>query len=198
MWKTDDDFTAIYASDHDMFAFLCNSEYRVAEEGNPDGLRRGIIVENSEVGASSLRFTKFLFREMCSNHIIWGASRLVEIKVRHVGDARQRWYGYQAEITKYLESSASEDEAKISLAKTKYLGNRKDEVLDKLFGMKSLQLTRKVLEGGYDATVPDQDGSPLTQWGIVQGLTRYSQGSKYADERTAIDKAAGRVLEAEF
>jgi len=35
-------------------------------------------------------------------------------------------------------------------------------------------------------------------WGFMQGLTRYSQLEPYADARTAIDKAAGRILDFAF
>lgn len=189
---------ALYASDHDMFAFVRNNSVVIREDGNPDGLQRGVIVENSEVGASALKLTRFLYREMCGNHIIWGASKVLEISVRHVGDARERWQGYNAEIRRYAEQGAAEDEAKISSAKTVRLGDTKEEVLDKLFGIRSLQLSRKTLDAGYDAAVPDEDGDPRTVWGLVQGLTRHSQTLQYTDARTDVDRAAGRIMEANF
>lgn len=193
-----DDRPALYASDHDMFAFLRNQSAIIAEPGNDKGLQRGIIIENSEVGASALKLTRFLYREMCGNHIIWGASQVMEIKVRHVGDARQRWDGYAAEVRKYAEESASDDEAKIAQAQTIRIGNTKDEVLDKLFGKRSLNISRKVLESSFDAVQPDQDGDPKMLWGFVQGMTRYSQTIPYADQRTAIDRAAGKIMEIAF
>lgn len=192
------DFPALYASDHDMFAFIRNRSVVVREPGNPDGLQRGVIVENSEVGASALKLTRFLYREMCGNHIIWGASKVMEISVRHVGDARYRWGAYQYELKRYAESSVSEDEAKIASAKSKLLGDTKEQVLDRLFGMRSLALSRKTLDAGYDACLPDQDGDPRTVWGVVQGLTRHSQTLPYADARTAIDRSAGKLLEGIF
>jgi hypothetical protein len=189
---------ALYASDHDMFAFVRNNSAVIREAGNPDGLQRGVIVQNSEVGASALKLTRFLYREMCGNHIIWGASNVMEIKVRHVGNARYRWSGYEAELRRYLNQSAGEDEARISAAKTCKIGDTKEQVLDRLFGMRNLALPRKTLEAGYDATRRDQDGSPDTVWGMVQGLTRHSQTVPFADNRTAIDAAAGRLMAIDF
>lgn len=193
-----DDKPALYASDHDMFAFIRNRSVIVREPGNPDGLQRGVIVENSEVGASALKLTRFLYREMCGNHIIWGASNVLEIKVRHVGDARARWSGYAAQIKKYAEESASDDEAIIASAQTMKIGSTKDEVLDTLFGKRALQLSRKAIEASYDAVLPDQDGDPRTVWGIVQGITRHSQTIPFADQRTALDRAAGKLMEITF
>jgi hypothetical protein len=196
--KTAHDFPALYASDHDMFAFVANDSYRIKEEGNPDGLMRGVIVENSEVGASALKLTRFFYRALCSNHIIWGASRVMDISVRHVGDARQRWNGYYAAIKRYADSGVAADEANIASARTVKIGDTKESVLDKLFGMRSLGLTRKVIDAGYEAVIPAQDGDPRTVWGIVQGLTRHSQTVPFADARTTIDVAAGKLMEAAF
>ncbi len=62
--------------------------------------------------------------------------------------------------------------------------------------MPSLASGRSTFPVGYDAVQPDVDGDPRTPWGMAQGLTRYSQTTPYADKRTDIDRAAGRLLEA--
>lgn len=187
---------SLYVSDHDMFAFVRHSERTISEPGNPDGLQRGLIVENSEVGGGALKLTRFLYREMCGNHIIWGASDVMEISARHVGNVREKMSLWSAEIKRYMDESASEDEAKIAASKRKLIAATKDEVLDALFSRRSIGLSRKTIEAGYDACKPDQDGDPRSPWGMAQGLTRYSQAQPYADKRTDIDRAAGRLLEA--
>ena len=189
---------ALYASDHDMFAFVVNDNAVIREPGNESGLRRGVIVQNSEVGASALKLTRFLFRDICCNFIIWGASQVLEIKVRHIGNARDRWQGYNAELRRYLNQGAQQDEERISSARTVKIGDTKEQVLDRLFGMRSLNLSRKVLDAGYEAVNPSEDGNPNTVWGMVNGLTRHSQKLPHADARTAIDTAAGKLMEANF
>jgi hypothetical protein len=183
----------LYASDHDCFAFICHSDRVVKEAGNPDGLIRGMIVINSEVGASKLRRLRFLYRGMCGNHIIWDASDLDEVALVHTGNIRDRVALWTAEITKYADASTSDEELIIEKARTKRIAATKEEVLDNLFGRR-LGLTRKALDGGYDAVIPDQDGDPRSPWGILQGLTRYSQTIPYADQRQTIDLAAGKIL----
>jgi hypothetical protein len=66
--------------------------------------------------------------------------------------------------------------------------------------MRSLNVTRKALEDAYDMAEQhvDTDGSPRTVWGMVQGLTREAQKVPYADERTAREKAAGKVMKIAF
>lgn len=188
---------ALYASDHDMFAFVINKQAMVEDPVNHTPLYRGMIWENSEVGASKLRGTKFLFAQICGNHIIWGAQDVVEIELRHVGSIRGKYAAFAAKMTEYANESASVEEGKINAMRHKMIAAGKTEVLDALFGKRSIGLSRKVLEAGYDA-VQDVDGSPNSVWGITQGLTRFSQTVPFADKRTEIDRAAGRILAINF
>lgn len=192
----DDGQRPLYVSDHDLFAFIAHNERTISEPGNPDGLRRGLIAENSEVGAGALKLTRFLYRELCCNHIIWGASEVVELKAVHVGNIRDKFALWSTEITKYVDASASDDEAKIASLKRKFIAATKEELLDALFGKRTIGLSRVVLQAGYDAVVEDVDGDARTPWGFAQGLTRYSQTLPFADKRTEIDRAAGRLLDA--
>jgi hypothetical protein len=190
--------TALYASDHDMFAFITHPDRVIKEAGNERGLLRGLIAVNSEVGAAKIKLLKFFYREMCGNHIIWGAEDVVEMSARHVGNVRSNFALWQAEVRRYMDSSVADDEAKIERAQRKLIAGTKDEVLDALFGKRQLQLSRKTLEAGYAAVDPKQDGDPKSYWGFAQGLTRHSQTIPYADQRTQLDVAAGKVLALAF
>ncbi len=186
-----DDRLPLYASDHDMFAFVMHPDRVIKENGNPMGLKRGLIASNSEVGAGALKLTRFLYREMCGNHIIWGAEDVINLSARHVGSIRDKFAAWSVEINRYVNESASDQEAMIERSQTQRIAGTKEELLDTLFGKRSLALSRKTLEAGYAAVAPE-DGDPLTPWGIVQGLTRHSQTTPYADERMKIDRAAGK------
>jgi Domain of unknown function (DUF932) len=186
---------ALYASDHDMFAFLMGEQRIVDPVGQ--GMFRGIIVANSEVGDRSLMIQSFLFREVCWNHIIWDASNVIEVKLRHVGEIRSRWMTAQAQIRQYLNSSTSIEQAKFKQLRAQIAGT-KDEVLDTLFGKRALGLSRKALEASFEAVVPAEDGDPKSVWGFAQGVTRYSQTQPYADERFALDRAAGKLIDLDF
>lgn len=187
---------ALYASDHDLFAFLMSRDRTLVD---PVGktLRRGVIVVNSEVGDKSLKFLGFYFRDVCCNHIIWGAEQLAEISLRHVGSIHQRFIDAQVQVRRYLDGAASLDTAKFQQL-TVQISDTKEAVLDRLFGIRSLALPRKTLAAAYDAVDPEQDGDPRTVWGFAQGITRHSQNTPYADERTQLDRAAGRLLDMAF
>jgi Domain of unknown function (DUF932) len=193
-----DDRLPLYASDHDMFVFLAHSELSIAEPGQDGALYRGVIVENSEVGAGALKLTRFLYREMCGNHIIWGAKDVEDLSLRHVGNVRDRMHRWSMVLKQYANASASGDRLMVSKAMETVIADTKEGVLDKLFGARSLGLSRKVLDSSYDAVMPAQDGSPNTVWGMAQGITRHSQSLPHADRRTELDRAAGKLLEFSF
>lgn len=188
---------ALYASDHDMFAFLMSND-RVVMDPMGKSLRRGVIVINSEVGAAALKFMGFMFRDVCQNHIIWGAEQLAEVSIRHIGNStNRRMMDAVVQVRRYLDGAASIDDAKFAET-TVHIADSKEKVLDRLFGIRSLGLSRKVLNASYDAVVPDEDGDPRSVWGMAQGITRHSQSTPYADERTNLDRAAGKLLDFAF
>lgn len=184
---------ALYASDHDMFAFLMST---ARDLQTPTGglMRRGIIVTNSEVGDRSLGIMGFAFVDVCRNHIIWGAEQIAEVRIAHVGEIHRKWFDAQVRVRQYLDGAASLDSARYA-EWTKRIAGTKDEVLDAVFGKRIL--SRSKLADAYEAVVVEQDGDPMTQWGLAQGITRLSQGP-FADERHEMDRAAGRLLAVSF
>lgn len=189
----------LYASDHDMFAFLVN-ESRTLSAGPNDTLGRGFFVWNSEVGAASFGIMTFLYRYVCGNHIVWGASNVTELRVRHIGEADARaMRELGAELRRYADTSASEDEQRIAHARSFKLGKDKDAVLDAIFRLRVAGLTRKATEAAILSTSTHfEDGDPYSAWGVAQGLTRVSQDLAYADDRVTLDRAAGKILQLAF
>jgi len=200
--KMFDDFPALYASDHDMFAMIRLKNEYIEQPINPSRntqpMYKGLIYWNGEVGNRTIGAMKFLYNGMCGNHIIWGASEVVEFSAKHVGSVRDRLHTFDAELKSYSDESLSDLNAKIKAASKKVIAGTKEEVLDFLFGKRSIKLSRKVLDASYDAVIPEQDGSPNTVWGMMQGLTRHSQTIPYADERLKLDRAGSELLKLVF
>lgn len=196
--------STIYVSDHDMFAFMVHNENRIAEPGNPDGLGRGFIVENSEVGAKTLRIMTFFYRYVCCNHIIWGCKDVSEIALRHVGKVHDRLTPMldqlHVELTRYANESVSDLEAKIKVAKTKVIAADLETLLDNLFTRLKGKVTRVQLKQSFELAEKnrDIDGNPMSYWGMAQGITRRSQEAKFADERVELDRAAGHLVDMAF
>jgi hypothetical protein len=195
----------LYASDHDLFVFMVNESKRI-QDGTEGGLSRGFFVSNSEVGAAALKVYTFLYRHVCGNHIVWGAENVQRVKIVHRGEAGHRFRKQLvAELTRYADASALADEERVRAAQTLQLGDNKEAVLETLF--KHLKgsdyLPQKTITAGYETAeqsyeLGDRTIDPRTAWGIAQGLTRHSQSVPYQDERSRIDRAAGKVLQMAF
>lgn len=188
--------SGLYASDHDMFAFLVNQDRGIREPGQPGQLYRGVFIENSEVGASSLRCTRFLLREVCGNHIVWGATEVIEMAIRHVGDINSKASSFFAQVREYADDSANDDEAKIKRAFNFKIGDTKEEVLDRIFG-KGI-LSRKQTDAAYEIAEKVEQLDPRTAWGLAQGVTRIARDLPFADTRVALEKKAGAILQMAF
>lgn len=187
---------ALYASHKDMFIFLVDGDRRI-DDGTDGGLARGFFVQNSEVGDATFKITRFLYRYVCMNNIVWGAEEVQSVSVKHLGrGAKGRAFAQLGtELKAYAEASVQAEEDRIKRAKDFVLGRNLEDVQDLLYGTKRLTAKKNIADAYELATMhEDTDGNPNTAWGLAQGLTRLSQRTSYTDERVALDTAAGEVL----
>lgn len=186
-----------YRSDRDSFLFQVDggsivNDPSVGREG--DGrLFRGIMIRNSEVGASSITIEVVLFRYVCGNHMLWGATIARAFKRRHVGQGITR--EVMREIARlsreFTDRPASADEALIKALIAHEIATTRDAVIDEL---RAVGLSASQAADAYARAEQTENASPRSYWGIAQGITRISQDSGYQDERYALDKLAGVVL----
>jgi hypothetical protein len=189
---------ALYASDHDMFAFLMSMDRVVRDPVNGSALLRGLIVRNSEVGDGALSLMGFYFRDMCCNHIIWGAEELVTVRVAHIGAIQDRWRDTVVQVRGYLNRTASLDEQLFASA-LKRIAKTPEATLERLCAARNeLGVTKQLITESFAAINPVEDGDPCTKWSVAQGFTRRSQAMSYTDHRTKLDRAAGKILRMEF
>ena len=178
--------------DPELFVFLISDKQ--IQDGSEAGLFRGVFFEQTETMGNSYVASYFLFRGVCGNHIVWGMRDLKEVRVKHVGKARERVVeSLEQRVQSFLNRSAAEEEAKIAAAKAHVLGTSDEEVIQTLY-VKGIGTLKQLSTAFALATVYDSDINPRSAWGITQGLTRLSQTLVYADARTAVDRAAGKVL----
>lgn len=137
---------------------------------------------------------------------MWGAKGVQEVKIIHIGSnqAPKAFAQLAVELRKYSDDSASDIEGRITEARRLVLGAKKEDVIDALLGLarkaKAPVLTQKAIGAAYDVAESrvDRYGAPTTLWAMVNGITEMSQGSEFAEDRVALDRAAGKVLEVAF
>ena len=190
--------SGVYRGDRDSFIFLVNPERTIDDGGGNGGLMRGVFISNSEVGARAFKVQTFLLENVCGNHICWGASELVELKLVHKGKANKNFpYEMAARLRKYNQDGTISEEKMIQAAKAYELAADKTGLVERLFGMKKLALPKLHIEAAFDYAEKYEWSAkcpPTTAWGFVHGLTRYSQTMDTADLRHTLDMAGGTIL----
>lgn len=189
--------SGVYVSDHDCFVFMINENAQIEE-----GLSRGFFVWNSEVGDKSFGFSTFLYNSICGNHIVWGAQNVIEIRINHIGQVRDRAFSNLAvEMKRYAEETVSVDKWKVGSARKLILGMNKEETVKAILGfahkLRLNAISKRTLDSAFDLAerYVDRFGDPRSLWAMVNGLTQLSQETPFADARNQLDRAAGRLME---
>lgn len=183
-----------YVGDRDLFLFMIDDTKRI-DDGSAEGLSRGFFLWNSEVGAKSFGVSTFLYRHVCGNNIVWGASRVVESRVRHVGEANTKAFAELAlALNDYANASVVEDEAAIARARTMLLGGDEETTVAQV--VKVTQCSAKLAAESFKlgSQWAEVDGSPTTLWGMVNAVTRYAQLSQWTEDRVEVDGVAQRLF----
>jgi len=186
----------------------CSRSYQtqdrvLAEPGNPQGLSAGLIAVNSEVGARKLILMRFfLYREMCGNHIIWGAQEHPCL-ASHGCNSRGRFAPGQDEIKRYTWIRVGSQRGSIAQAtRTSIAGGTKEEVLEAMFGFKGQAQPDEAGHSKGPSRLQETQTQTATHGHFTGDSLRACAGILHrrrgADERTAIDSAAGKILRMAF
>jgi hypothetical protein len=186
-----------YRGDRDSFLIVTNGGSIVTDpsagQGDSGEMYRGLMIRNSEVGASSVVIETILYRYICGNHMLWGALYDSRFKRRHVGSHVTRDVVREIGRIAYQWAGASveRDNAIIRTLIDREVAHSKDAVVDEL---RKMGATKEQAETAYDKCEQTERVSPRSFWGVAQGLTRLSQESEYQDERYDLDKLAAVVM----
>lgn len=188
--------TTLYASDRDVFLFLVDPQNPIEMDG--ETLYRGFYTWNSEVGSATFGLTTFLYRYICDNRIIWGATDVRELKIRHTGGAPDRFaYEGQRYLRRYAEESTAKLVAGIQAARTHEIPinpGKSDTQSETLAWLQSRGFTKSEAKGAYDSAIAEE-GRARTFWEIVNGVTAYARTVSHTDARTALEAKAGKILD---
>lgn len=182
--------SGLYASDRDVFIFLIDGGSMVDGGSERDQLNRGVILWNSEVGKCVFGVQTFLFRQVCGNHIIWGAEELREIKVRHTSGGPERFQREaMPEIRRYIDASTESTRQGILKAKGILLPKREELITSKFAN----NFTHREMVDAIDAA-EREEGKCENLWELVQGITAAARSSMWLDSRVDLERRAGKLL----
>lgn len=190
--------STLYASDRDMFGFLCDDrnpiEIGKLDNGKPDLLFRGFYFWNSEEGSRTAGVAAFYLRGICENRCLWGVENFQEMKIRHTKFASDR---FAAEATPALESfcegSSSDLVAGVEKAKAAIVAHDNDSML--AFLNKRAGLSRKQATAAIARHVEEENKEPRSVWDMAQAITAIARDVPNQDTRVGLEKTAGAILD---
>jgi len=181
--------TGLYAGEQDLFVFLIDP-LGWAEIGG-EAYAPGFFVWNSEVGRRALGCQTFWFQAVCQNHIVWDATEITEYTRKHTAHVHEGL----GEIRAMIEAIVAKRDARkdgfvavIRKAMETKLGDDAEETFKELT---KNGITRSVAK---EAITVAQEKGRLTVWSVIDALTRLSQQSRYAGDRTEADQKAAQLL----
>ncbi len=182
---------ALFRSDRDSFAFFFSEESNGAEFG---GLRKGVLAYNSEVGAKCLGYATFLFRDVCSNFLIWSASEVVERQARHTSRVRELFSEFDRELREIANTVSPLELRLIDKAATTEFVTKGDHAAAMTRLQREFRVPKRLIGDVIDAVFLPENPGELTAWGIANGITSVAKTLPYADDRAALSRIAGEVL----
>lgn len=191
------DTTTLYASDRDIFLFLVDDrnpiEIGKLPNGDPDLVFRGFYVWNSEVGSKSFGLASFYLRGVCQNRCLWGVEGFQSLTFRHSKNAPER---FMREANTALESFANASTDKLVAGvedARKAIVARNDEGRKEFLQKRGFSKaeTSKIIE----RVITEEGHKPKSVWDFVQGMTAVARDKTRQDERIAMERQAGRLLD---
>jgi len=190
--------TTLYASDRDVFVFLCRDQYPIEvgklADGSPDLMFPGFIVSNSETGSRSLSIETMYLRAVCMNRNLWGCEKKQTLRLRHTSGLPSRFMlEAKPAIEQFTEISASTISRKVAAAKARRVGDDDDDVVD--FMQKRLELSKKQAKDVLASVLGEEGHRCRSIWDVVQGVTALARDIPHQDRRIDVERAAGKLMD---
>jgi hypothetical protein len=197
-WKLPTDWSGkpsgAYRSDRDSFLFMIDGGSIVDDPSARNGsgqMFRGLMIGNSEVGARSITVDAILFRYVCGNLMIWGATYDRRFARRHVGAVDRRFASELSTLAyQWTHASTGRDDALLRYMIDHEIAQTRDGVIDALVAAK---MPKRDAEAAY-ARAEATEANPRSWWGAANGITRISQDEAYTGDRVEMDAIAAGIL----
>lgn len=192
--KGEDAKPAIMRGEQDMYTFF----YTGRDNGSLDdfgGLRKGVVIYNSEVGVRTLGMATFLFRELCGNYLVWGMEDFSEVEHRHVGKVGDF---FKDTIEKNLrELGGTIEDAwwdELEVAANTEFAKDPEKAQDRL--VRQFEMPKAKAHEVVRLALDEQAGTgDLSIWGITNGITALGRDPAYANDMFAAGAEARSVMQ---
>jgi hypothetical protein len=190
--------STLFASDRDMFGFLCDDlnpiEIGKLPNGEPDLVFRGFYWWNSEVGSKTAGLACMYLRGVCQNRNLWGVENFEEIKIRHTKNAIYRFYDEMAPaLETYSHHSTSTLLAGVEAARSAKIAKDDDDAIE--FLTKRGGLSSRMAKAAMSRHIQEEQKPIRNVWDAAQGITAIARDIPHQDARVSLERKAGALLD---
>lgn len=175
----------------DSFSFFMFEKTSEGAGGRP--VRRGVMVENSEVGASSVWVRQFVFDEFCANFIIWNAREMVEFRAIHRGDAGRILRGVREQLRNATPEVMARELEILKLAAEVTFADNEETAVERL--IKEFELSESMSKGAVMLAHANENRGvrPLSFAGVANGVTSMAKSARNADKLVELAGVGGDI-----
>jgi len=191
--------TTLFASDRDVFVFLCDDTHPIEigklDNGDPDLIFRGFYCWNSEVGTRSLGIATFWLRGVCQNRNLWGVEDFDTLRIVHTKYGNDRFVREAAPaLERYATSEPTKLLAGINAAKNAKVA-KDDEERTKFLTSDALGFSFKRAQQIIETCEREDGRKPETAWDMVNGITAVARTIPQQDLRLDVEKVASKLMD---
>lgn len=202
----------LYAGDKDMFAIMVPENVsRINMRGvtsnicppkievNGQLFSPFIMLQGSEVGGSSQKFTTGLVQAVCANLNMWGCDGLEEITIRHTGNPWERiMEAYTGFLNRWVTQDSRKQEDRIACAMRKILAPTVEEAQEIVLRKTNLSkktvtaVTELIEQGDLRTGIISQD--PTNLWNQIAAITAMARLKANQDDQVSQCQEAGKLM----
>jgi hypothetical protein len=190
------DHPALFRSDRDSWLFFYGA--RAPGDDGFGGLRKGVVVFNSEVGARSFGYLAFTFRDLCSNFAIHGVSGVKSLRARHTSAVLDVYREFREDLQEIGATLTTEELDAFERARTTRFvpegPSEREQAVRRL--VSEFRMPEADAMEAVDLVRAPENPGEYTTWGIVNGVTSAAKALPYANDRVERGLLAARILAA--
>lgn len=195
--ETTKENTTLYASDRDVFMFLCKDtqpiEIGKTAKGDADLVFPGFYVYNSEQGNGCAGLATFMLRGVCMNRTLWGVEGFNEVKVRHSKNAPRNFRDRSSEAVRSLhEANPLNFVHLVKDAKAKTLAKSDEDAKALLLGMR---YTQRDADAMLQISLREEETGLRTAWDFHTAATAMARQLVNQDRRMVVEQSATKFLQ---
>lgn len=188
--------TALFRGDQTSFGFFFTDDIQLVDD-QLGGMRQGIMIWNSEVGARSFGFSAFYFREESGTFLIWDRGATSRKRFVHRGDITRGFREYLSVVREAAQNaggSRNEDMATFNTAANTPFASNFDEAVEKL--NKLFDMPKAQAEAVVKASLLPENasGAEYSVWRISLGISWEAAQTSRAESMVDESSSAARVI----